>query len=67
MENYTSLEITIDGHVATLTMDSPPVNALTRVLNGELTHALDRISETEHAKEAQLAFKEKRKPAFTDR
>ena len=43
--NYTQLKVAIDGHVATLTMDSPPVNALTRVLNDELTHALDRISE----------------------
>lgn len=47
MENYTALRVTIDGHVATLTMDSPAVNALTRVLNDELTHALDRISETD--------------------
>ena len=47
MENYTELKVKIDGHIATLTMDSPPVNALTRTLNDELTHALDRISETE--------------------
>ena len=43
--NHTELRVAIDGHVATLTMDSPPVNALTRILNDELTHALDRISE----------------------
>ena len=45
--DYKELKVTVDGHVATLTMDSPPVNALTRVLNDELTHALDRISETD--------------------
>ena len=47
MERYTELRVSIDEHVATLTMDSPPVNALTRVLNDELTNALDRISETD--------------------
>ena len=44
VNEYTELKVTIDGHVAILTMDSPPVNALTRVLNDELTLALDRIS-----------------------
>ncbi|MFN0299769.1 MAG: enoyl-CoA hydratase/isomerase family protein [Burkholderiales bacterium] len=47
MENYAELKVSIEGHVATLTMDSPPVNALTRVLNDELTHALDWITETD--------------------
>lgn len=46
MENYTQLDVRIDGHVAVLTLDSPPVNALTRILNDELTQALDIISET---------------------
>ncbi|MGH8789591.1 MAG: enoyl-CoA hydratase/isomerase family protein [Cupriavidus necator] len=45
MDDFTELKVRISGHVATLTMDSPPVNALTRVLNDELTLALDRISE----------------------
>ena len=45
MNDLTELKVHIDGHVAVLTMDSPPVNALTRVLNDELTLALDRISE----------------------
>lgn len=35
----------VDKHIAVLTMNSPPVNALTRRLNDELTYALDRISE----------------------
>ena len=47
MENYAELRVSVEGHVATLTMDSPPVNALTRVLNDELTHALDWITETD--------------------
>ena len=46
MNNYTQLNVRIDGHVAVLTLDSPPVNALTRILNDELTQALDIISET---------------------
>lgn len=46
MDNYTQLNVRIDGHVAVLTLDSPPVNALTRILNDELTQALDIISET---------------------
>jgi enoyl-CoA hydratase len=45
MIDLTQLKVEIADHVATLTMNSPPVNALTRVLNDELTLALDRISE----------------------
>ena len=45
MEDLTQLKVDVDGHVASLTMDNPPVNALSRVLNDELTLALDRISE----------------------
>jgi len=45
MDDLTQLRVDIADHIATLTMDSPPVNALTRVLNDELTLALDRISE----------------------
>jgi enoyl-CoA hydratase len=45
MDDLTQLKVAVDGHVAVLTLDSPPVNALTRVLNDELTLALDRISE----------------------
>ena len=47
MDDLTQLDVRIDGHIATLTLNSPPVNALTRVLNDELTLALDRISETD--------------------
>lgn len=45
MDDLTQLKVSVEDHIATLTMDSPPVNALTRVLNDELTLALDRISE----------------------
>jgi enoyl-CoA hydratase len=45
MDDLTQLKVDVDGHVASLTMDNPPVNALSRVLNDELTLALDRISE----------------------
>ena len=45
--DYKELRVKVDGQVAVLTMDAPPVNALTRTLNDELTEALDRISETD--------------------
>ncbi|MCW2241808.1 enoyl-CoA hydratase/isomerase family protein [Azospirillum canadense] len=45
MQDLTQLTVEIAGYVATLTLNSPPVNALTRVLNDELTLVLDHISE----------------------
>ena len=45
MDDLTQLEVEISAHIATLTMNNAPVNALSRVLNDELTLALDRISE----------------------
>ena len=50
MDDLTQLKVVIAGHVATLTMNAPPVNALTRVLNDELTLALDRISEIDEVR-----------------
>ena len=50
MHDLTQLHVTIAEHVATLTLDAPPVNALTRVLNDELTLALDRISEMDEVR-----------------
>ena len=44
MDDLTQLKVVIAGHVATLTINAPPVNALTRVLNDKLKLALDRIS-----------------------
>ncbi len=45
MTPFTQLDVQIQAHVATLTMNCPPVNALTRTLNDELTQALDQLSE----------------------
>ena len=50
MDDLTQLKVHIADHVATLTMDAPPVNALTRALNDELTLALDRISEMDEVR-----------------
>ena len=47
MDDLTQLKVDIDGYIASLTMNNPPVNALSRILNDELTLALDRISETD--------------------
>ena len=45
LNNLTQLRFALSDYVATLTLDAPPVNALTRTLNDELTLALDCISE----------------------
>ena len=45
LQNLTQLRVEIHQHVATLTLNAPPVNALTRTLNDELTATLDQISE----------------------
>ncbi|WP_288251452.1 enoyl-CoA hydratase/isomerase family protein [uncultured Hydrogenophaga sp.] len=50
MNDLTQLQVTITDHVATLTLNAPPVNALTRTLNDELTLALDRISEIDEVR-----------------
>lgn len=50
MNDLTQLMLTVDDHVATLTLNAPPVNALTRTLNDELTWALDWISETDNVR-----------------
>ena len=47
MNDLTQVEVHLDGFVATVTLDNPPVNALSRTMNDELTLALDRISETD--------------------
>ncbi len=50
MTPFTQLDVQIEAHVATLTLNSPPVNALTRTLNDELTHALDQLSEMDEVR-----------------
>src|ERR1044071_9985639 len=54
MDDLTELEVRIADHIATLTMSNPPVNALSRVLNDELTLALDRISELDEIRAVVL-------------
>jgi enoyl-CoA hydratase len=54
MNDLTQLEVRIEDFVATLTMNVPPVNALTRTLNDELTLALDRISELDDVRAVVL-------------
>lgn len=54
MDDLTQLQVVIEDHVATLTMNAPPVNALTRTLNDELTLALDRISELDEVRAVVL-------------
>ena len=44
MDNYTQLNVRIDGHVAVLTLDSPPVNALNRAMRREIVAIFDDIS-----------------------
>jgi len=50
MNDLTQLNYELSNFVATLTLNSPPVNALTRTLNDELTLALDRISEMDEVR-----------------
>jgi enoyl-CoA hydratase len=50
MNDLTQLDYELNDFVATLTLNSPPVNALTRTLNDELTLALDRISEMDEVR-----------------
>lgn len=54
MQNLTQLDVSITHHIATLTLNSPPVNALTRTLNDELTSALDQISESDDVRAVVL-------------
>jgi enoyl-CoA hydratase len=54
MNDLTQLEYRLEDFVVTLTMDAPPVNALTRSLNDELTLALDRISEMDEVRAVVL-------------
>src|SRR5436190_19239996 len=50
MNDLTQLDYDLKDYVATLTLNAPPVNALTRTLNDELTLALDRISEMDEVR-----------------
>jgi len=50
MQDLTQLKVAIADHIAVFTMNAPPVNALTRTLNDELTLALDRVSELDEVR-----------------
>jgi enoyl-CoA hydratase len=54
VKDLTQLQVDIVDYVATLTMNAPPVNALTRTLNDELTLALDRICEMDNVRAVVL-------------
>lgn len=48
--SFSHLDVELDGHVATVALNNPPVNALSRELNDQLTDALDRISEMDEVR-----------------
>lgn len=52
--NFSLLHVKVDGHVAVVTLDAPPVNALSRSLNDELTTVMDRISELDEIRAVVL-------------
>ncbi len=54
MDELTQLQWHYADHVVTLTLNAPPVNALTRTLNDELTAAMDRISEMDEVRAVVL-------------
>ena len=54
MNDLTQLQYSLKNFVVTLTLNAPPVNALTRTMNDELTLALDRISEMDEVRAVVL-------------
>jgi enoyl-CoA hydratase/carnithine racemase len=46
MDDFKELRVRMEGQVAILALNNPPVNALSKTLSDELTQALDQISET---------------------
>lgn len=51
---FTVVRIAVADHVALVTMDQPPVNALSRTLTDELTAAFDRITDTDDVRSVVL-------------
>jgi enoyl-CoA hydratase/carnithine racemase len=46
-DDLTEIRVTIEGHVALVTMDNPPVNAQSRALAEQLTAVMDRATDTD--------------------
>lgn len=44
--DLTVVRVSVEGHVALVTIDNPPVNAVSRTLSDELTSVFDRVSDT---------------------
>jgi enoyl-CoA hydratase len=53
-DDLTQVRVTIQDHVAVVTMDNPPVNAQSRALAEELTAVMDRIADTDGIRVAVL-------------
>jgi enoyl-CoA hydratase len=53
-DDLTEVRVTIEGHVALVTMDNPPVNAQSRALAEQLTAVMDRISDHDEIRVAVL-------------
>lgn len=51
---FSHVQVTVEGHVATVMLSHAPVNALSRELNDQLTKALDQISETDEIRAVVL-------------
>ncbi|QKH36873.1 enoyl-CoA hydratase/isomerase family protein [Achromobacter pestifer] len=54
-DNYQHLTVRVDGHVAIILLNNPPVNALSRGMTLELTRVLDVISETDSIRAVLLS------------
>ncbi len=54
VDDLKQVRVAVEGHVALVTMDNPPVNAQSRALAEELTAVMDRISDTDEIRVAVL-------------
>ena len=53
-EGLTVVRVAVADHVAVVTMDQPPVNAVSRALSDELTLTFDRLSDTDDVRAVVL-------------
>jgi enoyl-CoA hydratase/carnithine racemase len=53
-DDLTEVRVTVQDHIALVTMDNPPVNAQSRALADQLTAVMDRISDTDDIRVAVL-------------